>query len=274
MHRQVAKKNGCFWWIFCYLLWLQYPAICFDLNISCYIVCLLVPNLSNGFRRGRSKCMLYFLCPMPKICVREILFFWSLRFTWQTEAVLSLYEFFFVFFHGIWCFFYLCKVLDSVRTFCWCKMVQLGCSIDEDEKRNILIHDVIVNCATFRVFFALFMGLKGEPKGAKEVIFWPCVGLLLLNKLWGEFFCKQTPLTLSNGKITTRNSSCIPRYDSSLAILCPLGQRQEKLGHGHSLKAPLEAERQRARFSHITPRLFFLSGTRSEGNAALLLWQV
>ena len=68
------RKNGCFWWIFCYLLWLQYPAICFDLNISCYIVCLLVPNLSNGFRRGRSKCMLYFLCPMPEICVREFFF--------------------------------------------------------------------------------------------------------------------------------------------------------------------------------------------------------
>ena len=76
-HAQASckKKNGCFWWIFCYLLWLQYPAICFDLNISCYIVCLLVPNLSNGFRRGRSKCMLYFLCPMPQICVREIFFF-------------------------------------------------------------------------------------------------------------------------------------------------------------------------------------------------------
>ena len=92
-------------------------------------------------------------------CLKSVFvkyFFWSLRFTWQTEAVLSLYEFFFVFFHGIWCFFNLCKVLDSVRTFCWCKMVQLGCPIVEDKKRNILIHDVIVNCATFRVFFLPF----------------------------------------------------------------------------------------------------------------------
>ena len=177
MHRQVAKKNGCFWWIFCYLLWLQYPAICFDLNISCYIVCLLVPNLSNGFRRGRSKCMLYFLCPMPEICVREIFFLKFAFYVANWGGVEPLWVFLRILpWHLM--FFYLCKVLESVRTFCWCKMVQLGCPIVEDKKRNILIHDVIVNCATFRVlFFALFMGLKGEPKGAKEVILltmcWP-----------------------------------------------------------------------------------------------------
>ena len=43
--------------------------------ISVVIWCLLIPSLSNGFRRGRSKCMLHFLLPMPKICVHEMILF-------------------------------------------------------------------------------------------------------------------------------------------------------------------------------------------------------
>ena len=72
----VAKKKKVFFD--------EYSVIYFGCNTQQYALTAISvviwyvcwpPSLSNGFRRGRSKCMLHFLLPMPKICVREMIFF-------------------------------------------------------------------------------------------------------------------------------------------------------------------------------------------------------
>ena len=127
-------------------------------------------------------------------------------------------------------------------------------------ERVFLIHDFIVNCARFRVccvFWPLFMGLKGQPKGAKKGHFLDHVLAAPLAFGWvvgGDFCWQAGPVSIIEGKISARNSSFMPRYGHSLVILCPLGQRQEKLGHSNSFESTVGTRRtEGSRLSHYAP---------------------